>query len=379
MPKAVFGLIGTGGIARSQHLPNLTRATHARLKTICDLDESRLDNARQRYDIPHATTDHKELLADPEIQAVVVATKDDAQAPLTIEALAAGKHVYVEKPLATDAETCRKVVEAQRRAGLFVAVGFNRRFAPAYRKVKEILTAHGDARNIYYRVSDEYWRWGAKMPPGVRVIHEICHMFDAIRWLAGSDVESVYCVNSRPDDEVIVLKLTSGCVATIMDSGYATRDMPKERLEIIAEKGGLTVEDFVEMRTFGMRDFEPIYRFAGHTHPEIEFAHKYILEKLGTEGLLALRRQAWEALDRVEHLRDDEEFPERDELVAFTGRGPDVNYMMDKGWLHAVEHFAQCVLSGDAPQTATAEDAWKASALSNAAIKSRESGEIVKI
>jgi predicted dehydrogenase len=77
-----------------------------RLKTICDLRADLLAQMQRKYEVPCATTDHQALLADPEIQAVVVATREDAQARLTIEALRAGKHVYVEKPLANTAEGC---------------------------------------------------------------------------------------------------------------------------------------------------------------------------------------------------------------------------------------------------------------------------------
>jgi predicted dehydrogenase len=246
MERVVFGLIGAGGIAQAQHLPNLARAPHTFLKTLCDVREETLERMQRKYTVPHATTDHRRLLSDPEIQAVVVATREDMQAPVTIEALRAGKHVYVEKPLAQTSEACDDVVAAQRESGRFVAVGFNRRFAPAYRKAREIVLAEGGARNLHYRISDEYWRWGKGYPPGVRVIHEVCHIFDLLRWITDSEVASVYCVASRPDDEAIVLRFHSGCVASIMSSGYATMDLPKERLEVITEKGAVTVEDFVE-------------------------------------------------------------------------------------------------------------------------------------
>ena len=84
MERVVFGLIGTGGIAQSQHLPNLARAPHVSLKTVCDVREDVLSEVQRKYAVPHATTDYWQLLADPEIQAVVVATREDQQAPLTI-------------------------------------------------------------------------------------------------------------------------------------------------------------------------------------------------------------------------------------------------------------------------------------------------------
>ena len=377
MAKAVFGLIGAGGIAQSQHLPNLARAPHVRLKTLCDLRTDVLAAMQAKYSVPCSTTDYRHLLADSEIQAVVVATREDAQAPLAIEALRAGKHVYVEKPLASTAEGCAAVVAAQRDAGRFVAVGFNRRFAPAYRKAREYLGRYGGPKNIHYRIADEYWRWGAGYPPGVRVIHELGHVFDALRWLTGSEAASIYVIASRPDDEAYALKFRSGCVATIMSSGHATMDLPKERLEAISTRGGVTVEDFVELRSYGYRDLAPVMRFAGHTHPDREFIHKYLFEKEGAAALYALRRLGWELQYDAEHPRGPAP-PDAAERHEFARqRCPHWNYMMDKGWLAAIDHFAQCALSGQAPENASAEDGWRASLLSHAAIRSRETGAVV--
>jgi predicted dehydrogenase len=378
MDQAVFGIVGAGGIAQSQHLPNLTRAPHARLKTVCDLDAEKLKAAQEKYDIPEATTDHAELLADEEIQAVVVATREDRQAPLSVEALRAGKHVYVEKPVGGTPEEVEQVVDAQAETGRFVAVGFNRRFAPAYRKAHEVIGAHGGAHNIHYRISDEYWDWGRNYAPGVRLVHEICHVFDVIRWLTGSDAESVYCIASRPDDEAIALRMRSGCVASIMNSGYVTMDLPKERLEAVTERGAVTVEDFAELRIYGLADCEAVYRFAGHSHPDREMTHRFLLARTGQDGLRALRRMAWELRERV---RDaDEGDPEAAEVRRYLNeRAMTWNYMMDKGWLAAMDHFAECVLTGEAPKNATATDALAASRLARAAIESRETGRAVPL
>ena len=85
--RATFGLIGAGGISQSQHLPSLTQARNVYLKTVCDLKADLLALAQQDYGIPHATQSHKELLADPEIQGVVIATRADSHVSLAIEAL----------------------------------------------------------------------------------------------------------------------------------------------------------------------------------------------------------------------------------------------------------------------------------------------------
>ena len=196
----VFGLIGAGGIASSQHLPNLSRARGIRLKTVCDLQLDRLRAAQGKYHVPHVETDYRNLLADPDIDVVLIATREDLHASLAIEALRAGKHVYVEKPLAETPESCAQVAEAQSQCRRLLAVGHNRRLAPAYQLARRIFLAHGGARNIHYRISDAYYIWGRAYGPGRRIIHETCHVFDILRFLTGSEVARVYCVASRPDD-----------------------------------------------------------------------------------------------------------------------------------------------------------------------------------
>ena len=376
MDQAVFGIIGVGGIAQSQHLPNLTRAPHIGLKTVCDLREDVLAEMKAKYDVPHSETDYRKMLADPEIDAVVVATREDMQATLAIEVMKAGKHVYVEKPLAETPQAVEAVVAAQKASGKFACVGFNRRISPAYRKAKEVVCSDGGPKNVHYRISDEYWSWGKKYPPGVRVIHEVCHIFDLLRWFTDSDPVSIYCVESRPDDEIFVIKFGSGCVASIMNSGFVTMDMPKEHLEIVSELGSVIVEEFVECRTYGYKDFDHVYRFAGHTHPDKDQTHKYLLQKDGARALHGLRRMGWEQRERTETMADDA--LDRAEHEAFRKTAPHWNYMVDKGWLTAVDHFAQCIMSGDKPDIASASDGLWSSRMSEAAIRSRETGEVVR-
>jgi predicted dehydrogenase len=378
MDKATFGIIGVGGIAQSQHLPNLTRAPHVRLKSLCDLRGDVLERMQAKYGVPHATTDYRQLLADPEVDAVVVATKEDMQARLAAEALRAGKHVYVEKPLADTPEKAEQVVAAAAESGKFAVVGFNRRMAPAYRLARQIIDADEGARNIHYRISDEYWSWGRNLPPRTRVIHEICHIFDLMRFLTHSDPVSIYCADSRPDDEVFVLRFPA-CVASITDSGYVTMDLPKERLEVVGKLGAVIVEEFVELRTYGYRGFDHVYRFAGHAHPDRDSTHKYLLEQGGAQALYALRRMGWEQRERWDHMQQGEGSLDRAELERFQQQAPHWNYMVDKGWLPAIDHFAECVLSGRKPELADAQDGLWSARMTAAAIRSRESGEAVRL
>lgn len=378
VPRVNAALVGCGGIARSQHLPNLTRAPNLSLQAVCDVNRAAAESAARDYHVPRVADSFEAVLTDPAIALVVVATKEDFQVPLTCQALAAGKHVYVEKPLAATPEDCARVVAAQAASGKLVQVGFNRRFAPACREAKRILAKRGGATNLYFRISDEYWNWGKGNPPGVRVIHEVCHVFDLLRWLTGSDAESIYCACARPDDEVYTLKFRSGAVATIMNSGEVTCDLPKERLEIVTrEPGALVMEEYVELRTFGCKDEPPVFRFAGHTHPESEFTHKLLFAQLGAPALEAFRRMRWELRNQEEAGQLD---PNNAELRQFMTRSfPHVNYLVDKGWRAAVEHLADCILGRATFDGAGPRDALAASQLAAAAIRSRESGEVVRL
>lgn len=368
-PRVPFAIIGLGGIAQSQHLPNVARIPQIDLQLACDLQPDRLVQVADKYGIPRRVTDDRAVFADPAIQAVIIATREDMQVPLTIAALEAGKHVYVEKPLGRTPAQCERVVQAQRRSGKHVALGFNRRFAPAYLKAKELLARDGGPQNIHYRIADSYCKtWGANYPPGERILHEVCHIFDILRWFTGSEVSWMHCVRGRDDDEICLLRFRSGTIASVTSSGYATQDMPKESLEVISGYGGISVVDFVELRVFGQRESQNVCTFAGHTHPDHESSHRDAYAQLGAPALYALRRSAWEIEAGI--------IP-----PPATGRLrlPVTNYTVDKGWIPAMAHFAQSIAAGTTPLNATPADALAASQLGNAAIASRASNQIVPV
>ena len=380
--KTVFALIGAGNLAQAQHLPNLAWAPHAELRTVCDLREDLAKAAQEKYAIPACETDFKKVLRDTDIDAVVIAVQAELHADLTMAALKAGKHVYVEKPLAESLEKCRAIVQLQQKHGKSVAVGFNRRFAPAYRKVKQLLHSHGGAWNVYYRITDTYsYEWGKDFPPGARLFHEICHIFDFFRWLFDANPVSVYCVNARNDDEMIVLKFETGPVATIMSSGYATADMPKESLEIIAEKGGLTVDNFVELRTYGWADAKMRYLFPGRVHPDRDYTYRWLYGSVGADAMRAVRANAYWLRFLHEHGASPSDDPVEQAIAReyLEKHAPHVNYDVDKGWLQAIDHFAESLAMGTDPENASAHDGLWAAHICEAAAHSRETGQTIDI
>jgi len=378
MKQAVLGLIGAGYLANAQHLPNLMFTPHARLKTVCDLNEEAALAAQKKYDIPNVETDYRKLYDDEEIDGVVIVTREDSHAPLTIEALEAGKHVYVEKPLADTRENCAKIVEAEERTGNMVAVGFNRRYAPALRKAREIVDAHGGPHNIHYRMADSYhYTWGKNYPPGVRMFHETCHIFDLFRWFTASEPEVIYCVNSRADDEIIVVRMKSGCVCSIMSSGYTSIDTPKESMEVVADQGMLMVEHFVEMHTFGWPDVEEVYRFKGHAHPDLDTIYRWVYEDLGAAAQRSFHKHWTRMIWHPEQNPTDDPAEVAIAKHFKETHGDAIGYHVDKGWLQALDHFAECMVTGEKPDTADARDGMIAELMGEAAVESRDSGQPV--
>lgn len=125
------GILGVGGVAQAAHLPALTKARNIELLAACDTAQEVLELIAKRYSIPRAYTDASHLLADPDIEAVVIAVADQFHAPLSIAAMQAGKHVLVEKPLASTVPECEAMVAVAQQTDRQLQVGCMKRFDPA--------------------------------------------------------------------------------------------------------------------------------------------------------------------------------------------------------------------------------------------------------
>jgi len=161
---------------------------------------------------------------------------------------------------------------------------------------------------------------------------------------------------------------------------YASLDWPKEALEIIADVGGVTVDNFVELRTYGFDEAEPKTCFAGHVHPDRDFTHRYVYEQLGGEAMRAVHaaaRRHWRRRRGQVAIEGT-----MDALLAddyFDAHMPIHNYEVDKGWLWAIDHFAECIATGAAPENSNATDGLIAEQLATAAAESRKSGQPVTL
>ena len=193
--KAVIAFIGSGNYAGQVLIPAF-RDTGATLKTVVSNAGVSAVHAGKKNGFQEASTDSRAVFEDSAVTAVVIATRHDSHAALVRQALEAGKHVFVEKPLALHREELAGIEEAAaRHPGQLVMVGFNRRFAPHVVKIRELLGGVREPKAMIMTVNAgaipaEHWTQDPNAGGG-RIIGEGCHFIDLLRFLAGSSVKGV--------------------------------------------------------------------------------------------------------------------------------------------------------------------------------------------
>ena len=143
------GIIGTGGISSNQHMPALAKQPDVKIIAVCDVNHETAKHVAEEFDVPHVFSDYKKLLAVDDIEAVHVCTPNNLHMPPTVDALSAGKHVLVEKPLARNAVEGTKMVGAARKNGRKLMVAQNMRFNAENQYLKRVIEA-GELGEIYF-------------------------------------------------------------------------------------------------------------------------------------------------------------------------------------------------------------------------------------
>jgi predicted dehydrogenase/threonine dehydrogenase-like Zn-dependent dehydrogenase len=222
----------------------------------------------RRYGFAGASTDATAALEDATTAAVVIATRHDSHAELVRRALKAGKHVFVEKPLALTLEDLRSTLYAYRdvasRVPVVLTVGFNRRFAPLVIKMHELLQQVPGPKAFSYTVNagavpPDHWTQDAAIGGG-RIAGEACHFIDLLRFLAGSTITSAQATGQPSgrgtiDTAVITLRFSDGSLGTIQYLSNGGRAFPKERLEAFADGRTLQLDNFRRLRSFNWPAF----------------------------------------------------------------------------------------------------------------------------
>ncbi len=135
-----MALVGAGNLARWAHLPSLSKIPNVSLHAVCSASGARGNTYARRFGASYFCSDYQQMLDDPQIDVVMVLSRNQHHFSQAYEALMAGKHVFVEKPMALTEEECRELYNAVAFTGNQLTVGFNRRFAPFYKELKQSLS-----------------------------------------------------------------------------------------------------------------------------------------------------------------------------------------------------------------------------------------------
>jgi predicted dehydrogenase/threonine dehydrogenase-like Zn-dependent dehydrogenase len=265
----VAGVIGAGGFAKGVLIPAIMKSS-AQLVSVASKGGASGQQAARKFGVADATTDHRTILDNPEVNAVFVLLGHHLHARFVIEALEAGKHVFVEKPLAMNEEELVQIETAYAACGgeekLQLMVGFNRRFSPHTAKIRELLAGRSEPLCMNMTVNGgaipaEHWIQDPERGGG-RIIGEGCHFIDLLANVAGSAISSVSAVMVgegvavRDDKMAMVLRFEDGSLGTVNYFSNGSSSYPKETLEVFSDGRVLRMENFRVTRGYGFSGFK---------------------------------------------------------------------------------------------------------------------------
>jgi predicted dehydrogenase/threonine dehydrogenase-like Zn-dependent dehydrogenase len=251
------GCIGAGAFATSQIFPNLKADGRVFLEAIATASGISAESVRRTTGFSRAQTP-SELLADPSVNAVFIASRHSSHAQYVVTALQNDKAIFVEKPLAVNKAQLDLIRQAYREAArsrtpAFLMVGFNRRFAPFTDKIREFFTGRREPMMIHCRINAGFIprdHWVQQPGEGGRIIGELCHFVDWARHVVGSPIRAVSGV-ALPDagrysrDNVsATLTFADGSIANLAYVANGDPSVPKEQFEVFCEGGVARLEDF---------------------------------------------------------------------------------------------------------------------------------------
>ena len=262
--KGKIGIIGAGNYTSSMVIPSLKKAG-ATVKYIASAGGLNAKILAKKVGAECATSDYKEILNDKEVDLVIITTRHNLHASLVVEALNAGKSVFVEKPLCLNKEELAAVTEAYKNAGenVTLTVGFNRRFSPFAVKLKQQV---GDGpKNIIATMNAGYipadmWVHDLEIGGG-RIIGEACHFIDLCSYIAGSRITAV-CMNAmgvnpeeNTDNATILLKYENGTNAVINYFANGSKAYAKERFEVYSQERVFVLDNWRRLEGYGSKGF----------------------------------------------------------------------------------------------------------------------------
>lgn len=259
LPLSV-GFIGAGSFAQGNLIPAVRNIEGVALHTVCTASGASARTAQDQFGFKLSTTNSQELFLNENIGTVFIATRHNLHASFALEALKAGKNVFVEKPLALNDDELVSLSQFYRGSDEenmpALMVGFNRRFAPLTKELKRYFENSGEPMVVNCRVNAGYipknhWTQDP-VEGGGRILGDVCHFVDLIQFITGSRVVKVYAESISADNVSIVnndnlnitLKMANGSLGIITYLANADSSLPRERIEVTSGRKAAIIDNF---------------------------------------------------------------------------------------------------------------------------------------
>lgn len=250
-----LGVLGAGLFANATLLPAIKKYRQIKLVGIASASGLHAQHAAKKFGFAYAASNGDEIINDPNVNTVAILTRHDTHAELALKALQAGKHVFVEKPLALNGDQLSAISEQlfTSHESLFT-VGFNRRFAPLAQSLASFISLRTEPLRVHYRVNAGYiplnhWTHDPGQGGG-RIIGEGCHFIDFITFLVGAAPVSVSAValpdggKYREDNVSMTFTFPDGSVGVVDYLANGDKSFPKERIEVFCGGKIAVLDDF---------------------------------------------------------------------------------------------------------------------------------------
>ena len=255
--------IGAGNYTSSILLPAFKKA-NAHFQVIASRDGVSGLYCARKFNFNEHTTEPENILSDPETDTIVITTRHDTHAEYIVKSIAAGKNIFVEKPLCLNLEELDQIQDEFNGAAqkAILMVGYNRRFSSHSLKIKELLTTESSPKTFIYTINAgeipaEHWTQDQNVGGG-RLIGEACHFIDLLRFLTDSQISefSLNHMSSMSKDTFSInLKFTDGSIGTIHYFANGPKTLPKERLEIFTGNKALQLNNWRHLKGYGWSNF----------------------------------------------------------------------------------------------------------------------------
>jgi predicted dehydrogenase/threonine dehydrogenase-like Zn-dependent dehydrogenase len=258
-----YGLIGAGNFMSNTIVPSLRSSPQTEVSWVTSASGLSAADLGKKIGAPVVGSDYTEMIASPDVEGIISATRHNLAATIAVDALDAGKPVHVEKPLALSVGDLKSVSAAEAKSTAILHVGFNRRFAPLIDNLKQHFANANTPLSMIYRVNAgwiEPTHWvHDPVDGGGRILGELCHFIDLFQHISGSTPIRVYANRITPegknvlaDDNVqVVITFDDGSSGTVTYSALGGPSQPKEHIEVLGGRKSATLDDFRTLTLFG--------------------------------------------------------------------------------------------------------------------------------